>query len=446
MIRDIEEELLRWKNSAHRMPLIVRGARQTGKTYSIEKFGKYHFKNILTVNFELNPEAIICFKNLDPKKIIFSLNGLFDDPITPGATLLFLDEIQLCKQAIVSLRYFYEKMPDLHVIAAGSLLEFVLGDENFSMPVGRAEYLYFSPLNFREYLIAKETHGLLNCIQNSTSKEKIPAEIHARGINLAKEYAIVGGMPQVVRAFVTDENLNTAKHLQTQVINTYRDDFGKYGPRLNHQILESLFSKAHFLVAKQFKFRDVNPDIQAAQIKPSLNALLKAGIYHPVFMSTTMALPLNASINYKKFKLLSLDIGLLNNMGKLDSDIILNDNFQQLHQGRLCEQYVGQELINYLPRTESPELFYWDRAKKNSMAELDYLTVINGKIIPIEVKSGKTGRLKSLKLFLEENKNSDYVSQIGVKISQDNLEFKDNILSIPLYMISELERLLSEVQ
>lgn len=427
------------------MPLILRGARQVGKTYLVQAFARQQFENMVIVNFEENAGYAQCFSQLDPKQICLQLEVLLEQPIRPGKTLLFLDEIQNCSQAITALRYFYEKMPELHVIAAGSLLEFSFSDDNFSMPVGRVEYLYLMPMNFKEFAYATGASEFIKYIEQVDWKSSIPPVIHQRGIDLIKQYSIVGGMPKVVHAFKERQSLNECQHLQAQIINTYRDDFNKYGKRIDSAICEVIFNKASNLLCKNFKYTEVDPDLQSKQIKPALLALIKAGVYRQIILASASGIPLNSNLVFKKFKLLFLDIGLIKQMTRLGAEVLQSDNLHLIHQGALMEQLVGQELLTYQPMNSLPELFYWRRDKRGSQAELDYLIQIKDQIVPIEVKSGKSGRLRSLQLFMQEQIDNKLVFHYGIKISQDNFHKEKTVLSLPFYMISELERLIQVI-
>lgn len=443
MQRFASQYLKVWKDSSLRMPLIIRGARQTGKTYLVKQFATENFRNFVFANFEERPELCGLFKEkLDPQQIIFSLSALLDLSIIPGQTLLFFDEIQCCPKAIQALRYFYEKLPDLHVIAAGSFLEFAFNSEDFSMPVGRVEYLYLSPMSFKEFLQAIDANPFLEFIENSNFNQDIPAAVHQRGLELVRLYASLGGMPKVLETYIQHRDLKACQHIQIQLLNTYRDDFSKYGKKIQSNICEIIFSKASNLVAKNFKYVDVDPDLQSKQLKPALSALIKAGIFYQIFAVAADGIPLNSNMMYKKFKLLFLDVGLLKQMARLDMELVVEKNLHLIHQGRLIEQFVGQELIAYQSLAQPRELFYWEREQRGSTAEVDYLLQLNDKVIPIEVKAGKAGRLKSLQIFMQEHTDHKNFKALGVKISQDSLGLQNDILSVPLYMVGELQRLL----
>lgn len=436
MFREIEKNLLKWKNSADRKPLLLRGARQVGKTFIIEKFGGMHFANLITINLE-KPLYHSCFNSLEPSQIVSELELLSGVKIKPGETLLFLDEIQECPQAIMALRYFKEQMPELHVIGAGSLLEFTLNDDNFKMPVGRIEFLYLQALSFTEFLNAMDLN-LLKEELKTISLDNSPSEaIHQHYLKLIRDYTILGGMPGIIKKFLLTQSFLDAQHAQSDLLYSYQRDFGKYAKKTIHHNLELVFEKAPGLIAQWFKYKNVNPNIPPKDIKIALIQLFHAGLLYPVYATSASGLPFVTTQNEKKFKLLFLDVGLVKRACQLDAELLLNKDVLFLNDGALAEQLVGQELMAYQDKHERPELYFWTREQKNSSAEIDYLIVIDGKIIPIEVKSGATGRLKSLKLFMEEKR-----SILGVRISENPLSFSDNILSVPFYLISELPRLI----
>jgi predicted AAA+ superfamily ATPase len=438
MKRTLINELVKWKNQVNRMPLLLRGARQVGKTYLIEHFGKTYFDDMVNINLELQPRLKSCFDTLQPDLIIQTLEIETQKSIISGKTLLFIDEIQECPTAIEALRYFKEKYPDLHVIAAGSLLEFVLNEANFSFPVGRIEFLFLYPLSFSEFLLALGDKKLCEYLSHIQLTDSIPESIHDKAIERLKLYFVLGGMPAVVQSYIDNNDLLRCQQLQAFILNTYRGDFGKYAHIVNPPYCQRVFEKAPLLIAKKFKYVDVDPDIQSRELKKAVTALRLAGIITPIFMSKATGLPLNASINEKDFKLLFLDIGLVKYASRIDAEILLREDVLLINNGAIAEQFVGQELIAHQPSFDHAALFYWHKEQSKGSAEIDYLMQHKNHIIPLEVKAGKSGRLKSLQVFMHE-KNS----HIGIKISQDIFNYNGKILSLPLYMIAELQRLLN---
>jgi len=438
MQRSIIANLVKWKNAPEHLPILLRGARQIGKTTAIQQFANANFSHFVNINFELDPDYADCFQTFKPQEIINQILLKQNTPIIPGKTLLFLDEIQSCPRAIMALRYFKEQVPELHVIGAGSLLEFALNDDKFHMPVGRIQFLYMQPLSFYEYLAAKEKQTLLSHINNATPA-KPPSDVaHQELLKLVKEYLVIGGMPAVLDHYIKHQDFNACQNLQTNLLATYRNDFGKYAKLTKHKYLQQVFMKAPNLIGKQIKYTNVDAESKASDIKEAIILLSNAGLLYKVSASNCSGLPLNALINEKKFKLLFVDIGLMNRAGKINLSNLLLQDLLLINQGAITEQFVGQELLAYQNLEEEPELYFWERDKRGSQAEVDYVVNLEGSIVPIEVKSGQIGRLRSLKQFMSE-KNAP----IGIQISQRSLCIQDNILTIPLYMIGELKRLYS---
>ena len=440
MDRSLEQELLAWKNSEPHYPLILRGARQVGKTYLIEKFGKSAFSSFASVNFEAQPEAIACFESLDPEEILMRLQVILDRPIEIGKTLLFLDEIQACPQAIRSMRYFKEKLPKLHLIGAGSLLEFALIQGKFSFPVGRVQFMYLNPLSFHEYLLARgkaeEVDQLLHC-----SIDQPPdADLHREMIKCAKEYFLVGGMPAAVSTFCHNFSLKDVSRIHEILLSTYQADFSKYATVSEQKYLKIVFYGMFQLVAQQFKYSKIDAHIRSRELKQALDHLEWAGLINPIYASSASGLPLSAHMKRNKFKILALDIGLLQHALKIDPEIIFNENFMQNNRGPITEQFVGQELLAYADPHMKESLYYWQREKKGSDAEVDYLFTIAGTIVPLEVKAGMSGRLKSLHQFIKEKR-----SPIGVQISQGPLSFENGILRLPFYLIEQFPKILTHL-
>ena len=436
MRRDIEKELVLWKSQKERYPLIIRGARQVGKSYLVENFGKNNFSNCVVVNLELQPQLKNCFQSLDPFEIINKLQLILGVQIKKDVTLLFLDEIQECPRAIMSLRYFKEKMPHLAVIAAGSLLEFALRSPDFKMPVGRIHFLYLEPLSFSEYLDAIGHQKLREFLSEVKITDLIDDAIHKKLFELLRIYLITGGMPAVLNEYLVNKDLMSCQRIQMGLLQTYRSDFGKYASISQHKYLQKVFDTTPRLAGQRVKYSTIDPDIRSRDLKNALNLLALAGIIKPIYLTNASGLPLGAQINEQKFKLIFLDTGLMQNSCGLQGRLSIEEDFMQINAGSVAEQFVGQELVAYSDKHQQSSLYFWAREKKNSMAEVDYVINIGSDIYPVEVKSGKEGKLKSLRMFIEEKK-----SKLGIRFSRDKLSFYDKILSIPLYMVEQLERL-----
>ncbi len=434
--RDLEKKLLEWKTDAHRMPLLLRGARQVGKSHTVEAFGAREFKHCITVNFEFQPELKTAFNSLDPKKIVAKLELLTEREIKAGQTLLFLDEIQECPNAILALRYFKEQWPELHIVGAGSLLEFIFHDEQFRMPVGRVQFLHLYPLSFEEFLEATGHKKWRDYLASVTFSSPPDASMHQTLLELIRLYMITGGMPAVVHRYVTDSTFSSSLVLQSAILQSYANDFSKYSQKTAHAHIQEIYKKIPGVIAQNLKYSSLSPHLRSFQIKDALEKLIQAGLVHRVTASTASGIPLGATARDSRQKLLFIDIGLLQHALGLDGKSALSDPILQINAGSLAEQFVGQELLAYGPSDQKQELFFWFRDKKNSQAEIDYIIQVGNRLIPVEVKAGKTGQLRSLQVYLQE-KNSP----LGIRISEHPLSKNDRILSIPLYLISHISRL-----
>lgn len=436
--RNLTKKLHDWCSNTNRSPLILRGARQVGKTFTVKDFAKERFANNLAyINFEKMPNCAKCFTVLDVKRIIRALELELDQQITLGKTLLFLDEIQECPQALMALRYFKEDFPGLHVIAAGSLLEFILNDEKFSMPVGRVEYLYVKPLSFYEFLLANKKEQLVKHLQDVQLSTPPLDATHEQLLKLVQEYMAIGGMPAVVTEYVEQNNLTRCEDLLSDLLLSYRDDFSKYANKNEYRYLQVLYDKAPSLIAQWFKYVSVDPDMHPRDIRKALALLSQAGVISRVYATSGVGIPLESTQQDKKFKLLFVDTGLVRAAQQISLKLLYNEDLSLINKGALVEQFVGQELLAYAPKIQKNKIFSWQREQKGSQAEVDYLFIHNGEIYPIEVKAGSIGRLRSLKIFMQEKK-----SKLGIRISSLPLNFEQNILSVPFYMIAELPKLI----
>ena len=437
MKRTIDQILKQWKDSRVRQPLLIRGARQVGKTYSVTNFGKRSFGNTVSVNFEEQPEMNRCFSDFDPKGIIDRLSILTRMTISPGRTLLFLDEIQECPRAITSLRYFLEKLPALHVIGAGSLIEFALRAEDFRMPVGRVQSVYMYPMSFGEFLIAVGEERLLNHIHTVDLQNGLERVFATRLEQLLRQYLLVGGMPRVVNAFKNKVLMEELQRLQSGLIRTYTDDFAKYASTAKHKYLKEVYSNAPQMAGRRYKYSHVNPSIEAKFLKEALGLLCDARCLSKICHASGAGVPLLATANERKFKIAFLDVGLMQNALGAQDSIILDDAVMQINAGSIAEQVVAQELFACANPYTEKKLHFWAREARGSHAEIDFLIEIEGRPIPVEVKAGARGSLKSMRLFLKEYPKTPF----GVRYSMHELSYYDQILSIPLYMVNQTQRL-----
>ena len=394
MLRFIDNDLRRWQKSTRRKPLILRGARQVGKTWSIKEFGKNRFESLALVDLERNQSLRKLFDgDLKVTRICSDLEVLLQQKITPGKTLLFFDKIQACPRAITALRYFYEEMPELHVVAAGSLLEFALEESSF--PVGRVQFLNLYPLCFAEYLEAIGNGAAATAVLGNAAE--ISPAVHELLREELKRYFFIGGMPAAVKAYLENNSLRDAFEVQQEIAESYRMDFAKYTPRVDRFCLDSVFTSLSQHIGQQIKYARLGEGYSNPTLKKSFDALCLAQVARRIPSVDPSGLPLGATASAKVFKALMLDIGLMRYLSGMPNDIeYAKSDLLAIYRGAMAEQFVGQEML----AAQQGTLYYWERAAKNSSAEVDYLAVLNGKIHPVEVKSGATGSLRSLHLFL----------------------------------------------
>ena len=436
MRRSIEDELNRWKVEPLRMPLLIRGARQVGKSFTIEKFGRENFAQTVAINFELQPTLKDCFRDLDPKKIIREIELALKVQIRPGVSLLFLDEVQFCPEAIASLRYFKELMGDLHVIAAGSLLEFALVDKNISFPVGRVQSIYMRPLSFLEFLKVMDEDQLVQFILDYEWTTEIGRAVHERFMELVKTYFFIGGMPGAIAKYQATGSLLDCQNYLMALINLYRADMAKYATKTQYRNLQILFDRAPESVGLRFKYSFIDPDTKSRDLQTALDQLSWAGLLSPVLATSAGGLPLQSQVKSKVQKLLYLDVGMLQTALKVDPLLVFREDLTLIHSGALAEQFVGQELIAYANPYDRMQLHFWEREKKDSAAEVDYILSMGSHIIPIEVKAGSTGKLRSIHVFLEEKK-----APFGIRICSSAPKKTHPIVTVPFYLVSQLQRL-----
>jgi uncharacterized protein len=440
MERDLDNYLTEWAKKKGRKPLLLRGARQTGKSYAIEKLGRA-FGNFICINFEKTPSSSGLFAHdLDPKRITREIEAIYEQEIRPGHTLLFLDEIQNCPSAVTALRYFYEEMPDLHVAAAGSLLEFEL--EKISVPVGRIEFVYVRPFTFIEFLKALGKGILANQIAGYGPQNIPGGPVHSKTLTLLRDYLFIGGMPGVLKRFTKDNSYLSAVDEQENILATYRVDFNKYCGRAGTEQISRVFETIPRIIGRKVTYSKIDPDAKAQQTKKAINLLEQAHLVKRVRATSGAGVPLAAGASEKRYKLVFLDVGLMQRlMGTRYRDWVENRDLFSAHTGAVAEQFVGQELAALDGMNRDAGLYYWDRAARGSTAEVDYLTAIHGRIVPVEVKAGAFGHLKSLHLFL-----STYPAvPFGVKASEQNFARSGRVMAVPLYSLSHLGKIYNSV-
>ncbi len=428
--RKIDKMLIDWKDQPGRKPLLVRGARQVGKSSTVRNLGKT-FEFFLEVDFISQKTIHRLFEgDINPDKIFEELSLIYNTPIVAGKTLVFFDEIQACIPAIISIRYFYEKSPDIHLIAAGSLLEFAL-KELPSFGVGRIRSIYLYPFSFSEFLGAFKEKTLVHKIDHFNVNEPLSEPVH----NKLKQYLIrfiaIGGMPEVVSSYLNGASLLDCQRILEELTNALYDDFSKYKPRVPVTRLREAFTSVIHQTGSKFILSRTDTQANRLQLKESLELLELAGIIFPVVHSSSNGIPLGAQINDKFKKYLIYDTGIFQRFINLDlSELFLNTEIALVNKGAIAELYAGLELLKSQPVNQAATLHYWQREKQGSQAEVDYVIQLGNHIVPIEVKSGQKGKMQSLRIFLEEKK-----CRLGIRTSLENFARLENIDIIPLYSI-----------
>ena len=449
MYREASVFLKDWKQRTTRKPLIIRGARQTGKTYLVEEFSK-EFETFIKINFEENIEYKDFFITNKVSEILENISLTIGKPILPGKTLLFIDELQACPEAIPTLRYFYENIPGLHIIAAGSLLDHVLADFEYSMPVGRVEFLYLFPMNFKEFIKALGEDILVEFLDNFQLETSISSPVHNKLLKLLRTYYFIGGMPEAIKTYIETSNLLEVERVHESILAAMEIDFSKYRKMSNPDHLRLVLRYTPRGLGKKFKYVNVSSSIKSEALKTAFQKLQLSRIVHRVSATSAAKLPLASYEKENFFKPLFLDIGLSCHLLKIR--LLELDNLMLNNIGDMAEQFVGQQLLTIKPFFIDQKLYYWTREKSDSNAELDYLFEIAYKAVPIEVKAGKTGTLKSLHVFMYENQNrfairfntdlpslTNVSTSIKMKNSTQAVSYK--LLSLPLYLVNFIDHL-----
>jgi predicted AAA+ superfamily ATPase len=387
---------------------------------------------LVEVNFERSPALGRVFEaDLDPRRIVRDLRLVTRKRVEPGRSLLFFDEVQEAPKAIQALRYFFEELPELHVVAAGSLIDFAL--EAIGVPVGRVQSLYMYPLSFVEFLSATGDEALARALD---SVREIDQPIHDLLLERLGTYLAIGGMPEAVASWVTHSDLARCRGVLATLADNYRNDFAKYARRHQVKYVDLLFREVASMQGRRFVYAHVPGEHRARELAPALDLLEKAGIAHRVLQSPGSGCPLRAGARPDRFKVVLVDVGLTQALLGLDpADLILDAATAITHRGAVAEAFVGQEMVAYGSPWTGRELFYWHREARGSSAEVDYLLEEAGKVIPVEVKSGGHGRLTSMRLFLEKN---GPLSPFGIRLSLHPFSIVDDLRSWPLYAVAGL--------
>ena len=453
-------DLTAWIGQRPHKPLVIRGARQVGKSTLVREFARSVGLPLVTADLERNPELHEAFTVRDPRRILSTLTLLTGQTVVAGQHILFLDEIQTSPDALASLRYFFEEMPELHVVAAGSLMDLALADMQFSMPVGRIEYLHLGPMSFEDFVQAVGHPNLASHLRGVSLTDlntAFPGPIHRKCLDLLRQFWVVGGLPEAISIYAAtggDEvrDFATASRIQQGIVATYRDDFSKYSHGPTRDRMQLVFDALPGMVGRKFKYVQVSRDHRAAELADALGRLCMARVAVRVIRTAANGVPLAAEINDRFFKCLFMDIGLMCAALHLDVLKFANRDMTLVNRGALAEQFVGQQLLHSGAPYEVPTLYYWAREARNASAEVDYVVTSDRHVVPIEIKAGATGSLRSLHRFLKEKRrdfalrfNSDEPSLLrDSKKLSDGPAVDYQLLSLPLYLAGQARRLMDE--
>ena len=449
--RIIDQFLSEWAARPSHKPVLLRGARQVGKSTAVRHLGE-QFKYFVEINLEKQSEYKVLFQsNLDVKRIVPQMAAIHGTPIIPGQTLLFIDEIQDCKEAIMALRYFKEDMPELHVVAAGSLLEFVL-DDIPTFGVGRIHSMYMYPMTFDEFLLANGEKLLMEARNQASPSSPLPMPLHEKLTSLLRTFMLVGGMPEAVVKWVETHDYLQCQEVQDDIITGYETDFPKYKKKVDPQLLRMTMRSAAQQATKKFMYSQVPGEYKTAEVKKALELLIKANIIFPVTHTNSNGLPLGDGRDDGIRKMLLLDTGLMlrllnmamGNIRELTTHILTATAADLVNKGPMAEMLAGLELLHYRTLNLQYELFYWQRQAKNATAEVDYVLPNETQILPVEVKAGVQGGMKSLWAYMRERKLTQ-----AIRCSLENFgefDYIDNMAEepvrhvriYPLYAIREL--------
>ena len=452
MRRSALEDLREWADADQHRPLIVRGARQVGKTWLVETFGREHLGDVATLNVERHPEMRTILAAPSPRANLAAIEALLGRRIVPGRCILFFDEIQALPELFARLRYFHEELPDLHVVAAGSLLDFALAEHTSSMPVGRIAYLHLGPMSFPEFVTALAGERTAQFLRTLRIGQSPPAPLHDKLMGLMRDYSLVGGMPAVVERFRTSRSFVAAAQVQRDLLATFQDDFARYGARVPASRLQLVLDSVARQIGVKFMWSAVDRQERAQALRNALDMLCRARVCRRVQCTHGNGIPLGADLVEKEFKVAMVDTGLVQGILGLLLRASAGPG-ELVHEGPLAEHLVGQMLADLSPRFVEPALWYWVRHRQGAEAEVDYLLQHGAEVVPIEVKAGKTGTLRSLHRFVVEKQ-----ARLAVRVSSappqlatvtanvPGHEPRDfQLLSIPFYLVPELPRLLDEV-
>ena len=431
MKRFITEKLIEWKNSRNRKPLILKGARQVGKTYILKEFGDNNYDNVAYFNFDHDDGLSELFLSTkDPKRIIEQLSLVAGKKINPDTTLIIFDEIQECPNALNSLKYFCEEAGEYHVACAGSLLGIRLSKTSF--PVGKVDFLNLYPMTFSEFLIADNSQNLVDVMRQTREVKEIPKIFETQLIEKLKIYYIIGGMPEVVHSWVNDKDIEKVNKIQKNILDSYESDFSKHVDASDANKISLIWNGIPSQLArenKKFVYQVIKEGARAREYESALNWLNDADLISKCYLISKCAFPLKAYNDLSAYKIYMNDVGLLGRMFNLDSSIILEGNkLLEEFKGAFTENYIAN-VLKYL-LDEAPNYYTFDRS------EIDFVIQRKNKIIPIEVKSDKSTNHNSLTKY---NSNND--NEISIRFSLNNLNRNGKIINIPIYFAEYIDNL-----
>lgn len=448
--RKIDASLLEWAKSTRHKPLLLRGARQVGKSTAIRHLGE-QFESFVEINFDKQRSFHALFRDdLNAQVIASQIANLTGKPVQPCRTLLFFDEIQTCPDAILSLRYFAEDYPDLHVVAAGSLLEFALA-ELPTFGVGRMKSLFMYPMSFDEFLTATGHAGLVTERRKASPVQPLNEAFYKQLVQQFRNYIMIGGLPEVVCKWDETGDYLQCQELQDELIVSYEDDFAKYKKKVNPQLLRQVLRSAASQITSKFVYAQASAE-KASKVREALDMLVMAGLLIPVTRTAGNGLPLGDEADRSYQKILVFDSGILlrllnmslGSVGKITEEILTASETDLVNKGKISEMIAGLEIIKYMPSNLRHELFYWVREEKNSRSEVDYLEPFDTGLLPIEVKAETQGGMKSLWTFMRE-KNLSYALRCSLE-NFGQFDYEDKLTDgavrrvdiVPLYAISQM--------
>lgn len=457
--RLIDNYLSEWASRDTHKPVLLRGARQVGKSTAVKELSK-KFESFVEINFEKQPKYKILFDDdLDVKRIVPQISAIYGTSIKPGQTLLFLDEIQECPRAIMALRFFKEDMPELHVIAAGSLLEFAL-KELPTFGVGRIHSMFMYPMTFDEFLEANGQQLLIETRNEASIDNPLPEPIHNKLVDFLRTYMLVGGMPEAVKTWVEYHDYIRCQEVQDDIVVTYEDDFPKYKKNVDPTLLRRTLRSVAVQAGKKFVYTKVGLDYKTAEVKKAVELLTLAGILHPVTHTDANGLPLGSEEDKSYQKMLLLDTGLLlrllnmslGDVSELTTQILTASATDLANKGPMAEMVVGLEMLHNMSPNIRHELYYWVRHAKNSQAEIDYIATYLQTVVPIEVKADTQGGMKSLWAFMRDKR-----LHYAIRCSMENFgkfDYVDNqannevrhVRICPMYAIARIEEIKQSIE